>query len=189
MSAARVWRGLVLLSCLALCGCILITDHDLHIVRIDDVVVLNGPKSPARPWASEAGLLVIRFTADLDVIAHAADYEKSYWIEASFCRRGSFDEDQLLDDMVYYRDIDDGIHDWAQNPPGADPLHYRYLIQLARHHVSQDATPSYHYDMRANPQDVSFRIRGSRYFSRGYRSNIMMVPAAAIAAAINKAGG
>ena len=189
MSAARVWRGLALALCLALCGCILITDHDLHIVRVEDVAVLNAPRPPARPWASEAGVLVIRFTTDLDVIAHAADYEKSYWIEASFCRRGSFDENQRLDDMVYNRDIDDGIYDWAQNPPGAEPLHYRYLIELARHHVSDDATPSYNYDLRANPQDVCFRIAGSRYFNRGYRSNTMIVPAAAVASAIRKAGG
>lgn len=189
MSAARFSRALALVSCLMLCDCILITDHDLHIVRIEDVTAVTTQAPPARSWQSEGGILTIVFMTDLDVIAHAAGYETSHTLESSICRHGDFDGKQLLDDLVYFRDVDDSRQDWAQNPPGAEALQYRYRIQLTRHHISSDATPSYDYDLRAQPQDICFRIRGARMLGRGYVSNTMTVPAAAIADAIHKAGG
>jgi hypothetical protein len=63
---------------------------------------------------------------------------------------------------------------------------YYIFINVAGEARPQDIPPQEAFDLRQRPADVCFYARGGNESGRGYRSNTVVIPKDAIAAALQK---
>jgi hypothetical protein len=71
--------------------------------------------------------------------------------------------------------------------PAGTLITYYIFVDVAREPRLQDRPPQEGYDLRQKPEDLCFVLRGGDGSGRGYKSNTVVIPKDAVAAALAKA--
>jgi hypothetical protein len=137
----------------------------------------NGGKKVHRP------LLKVEFSSYANLFKFVNNYPVGN--DSFFCDRPR-DPTRISFPSVYFQ----GIHIWwpddrrseEQLAPG--PVTYYVFLDVAKPERPKDIPPQKAYDLRQRPENVCFYLSGGNISGRGYRSNLVMVPKEAIAAAL-----
>lgn len=161
---------------LVLAGC----EKPIGTYRIDKVALVAGdePAVIARnPMLGEADKMVrIDFSSETDAVA-AADAD--LYVSADYCplrRRHGFRVLGPYPDGLYQY-----LETGRRHPKRDSAGRYHYVAYLDLAGVSD--TPK-GYDLRSDPRDVCLRVIGSYMFSRPPRSEVFMLPRAALEKAL-----
>lgn len=134
-------------------------------------------------------LLKIEFTSATDLPAFAAKNSYNLGITAFFCDSEK-NSPNMPSSNVFWHGV--RLSELGPDPiPQRDesarqPITYYIFFDVADEARPQDIPPREGFDLRQKPADVCFYARGGNELGRGYRSNTVIVPKAAIAAVLQK---
>jgi hypothetical protein len=145
---------------------------------------VTGHEKPHRP------LLKIEFTSATNLSRFVIEHSFNLGNTAFLCDRPS-DVLTLSFSYVFWRGMRLGLQEAdpirRQNELLRVPVTYYIFIDVADKERPLDKPPQKAFDLRQNPENVCFYVRGGNELGRGYKSNIVVVPKDAIAAALTKA--
>lgn len=137
----------------------------------------NGGQKTHRP------LLKVEFSSHANLFKLANDYPVGNY--SFFCDRPR-DPTRVSFPGVYFQ----GIHIWwpddrrSEDELAPGPVTYYVFLDVAKPERPNDIPPQKAFDLRQRPENVCFYLSGGNISGRGYRSNLVMVPKEAIAAAL-----
>jgi hypothetical protein len=166
----------MLAACMLTGGCTLLEQHDLRIepsgpIALDD----NSPLARAD---APVFRVAIRTTPDLRAYGTRTGFNIA--AAMSVCANGAFDPARPLQADVYVYDAH-GAVGYADAPPSASPDYFLYARVRAVPLAGQNIT---WYDLAQMPQDVCVILRGGETLGATFRSNTLVIPAAAITDAL-----
>lgn len=141
-------------------------------------------KTAERPHRA---LLKVEFTSRIDL--SKVDFADNLSTKTFFCRRS--DANVLLGGVHIYSNhhvVPSGYNEPIETSNTATGALYTYytFISVARNEPGGGKPVYESFDLRRNPEDVCFRLVGGEYRAFGYRSNIVSIPKALIARALDQ---
>lgn len=163
----------------------------LDIVDMHDRPEIGRPPDAPRPSPA----LLIRFSTKADLVRFSRRHAVTVWPQASLCQTPGIDLRSLL---TKYNGVHDSRHEivpWdfraRSDPPdlaGRHSYHAFILTELSRRYeFEQLGEVHIAYDLRQEAADICFAIRGGNMIGGYYTSNVIVIPAAAIRAALDHA--
>lgn len=138
--------------------------------------IMGGSKPPRL-------LLKVQFTSSLDIPEFLMKHSASLTGFAYPC--GDADKaDLLASGIVYWRGLRLGSQVISQYLPQPSLFSYYMYLDAVRMASPKSIPPRKGYDLRAQAVDICFGVEGRSGTLSGYRSNIAVVPKAAIEAAM-----
>lgn len=190
--------------CLMLVGCSVLfipNPSDLQLTGLEVIDLRNQPDASILGGSPEPRRgLVIRFTTSIDLVRFAHRHENSLDPVASLCATSAHNRQKVLFTLL---DVFDALGRVAsrQGPGGAgEPLgvpanatgrydYYAYLVLAStvafRGAQSRDIYIAY--DLERDPRDVCFRLQGGNILGADFTTNTIVIPAATIRAALDRA--
>jgi hypothetical protein len=158
----------------------MVNSHDIE--RTGQSV--TGREKPHRP------LLKIEFTSATNLSQFVIEHSYNLGNTAFLCDRPS-DRLTLSFSYVFWHGVRLGLQEADPIPrakeSSTEPVTYYIFIDVADKERLQDRPPQKAFDLRQNPENVCFYVRGGNESGRGYKSNVVVVSKDAIAAALTKA--
>lgn len=171
-------QALSAMACLLLGACA----TPLQNVTLVSVAAFDGRNAAEAARAFNRPYLKIEFATDRDLRSYAARYAMVLTAHADFCPSLSAAPSLLQ----YSPDIYDakGVVDaYLDSFTEAPRRNYSFYVSLAS--VLTEGQRYYPYDLRQKPADVCFRLDADSALTYRMSSNIVMIPAARIAAALS----
>jgi hypothetical protein len=135
-------------------------------------------------------LLKIEFTSRMDLSKFAMEHSYNLGAIAFFCGRPN-DFVVLSFPDVYWRRVRLGQGEADPIERGQDDkielLTYYLFINVAREAIVPSKPREKSFDLRREPEDVCFHLRGGNESGRGYKSNTVVIPKDAIESALAEA--
>jgi hypothetical protein len=183
--STRLRISAAVLLCAGLMSCALFGGSHSRALRLVSVTVAGGAGEGARfagdPWHHRP-LIVLNLASERDLAGDAGRYELNFANEAFFCRDGRMDPARPLQNDPYLYDVQGRIIDGtaAAAPESPSP----YQIYIAVRPASLAGQKTFDYDLNHAPDDVCVRLVGGAMLGGTVTSNTVVVPKAAIAAAL-----
>lgn len=177
--------------CIGMSACALLPGPNLHNLKLASVNTIdrNQPADVASgiesPWPDRP-VLVVNFTAERDLAAYAKQYEYNIGNDMSFCQDDEMDVFRELQNDPYIFDAAGKVDAYRKNsfPKFSAPDSVTYHIYVAIKPVQLAGRTIFDYDLRSNPEDICIQLRGGNMLGDTFTSNIIVVPKAAIIAAL-----
>ena len=180
----------VALFCLALTGCGYIGDLALRSVEAVDHYDRMEILKPSNDVVAHETVLRVEFTSRTDLAKYTdrGDYNLGAW--ADFCKPVDRPHQIFMSFLnVYWRglEIHGNGHPVGVNGEGTgEPIIYYTFLSVARNSVTPSNPPEIAFDLRKQPEDVCFRLRGGNE-AGGFSSNSVTIPKAVIEKALQNA--
>jgi hypothetical protein len=182
---------IILLAALGLSACALLSvfgPSHLPGVSIAKVETVRAPWGYWRSTARFGGddrreeeLLVLTLSSQRSLRDFSRRYDYTIHNLAAFCRAGEPDETLRLRHDPYVYDSKGEYVDFRRAPEPPDPT---YRIFIAVRSILRAQRDTYQYDLRRTPEDVCIRIRGGNMVGGSYKSDVLVIPAASVTAAL-----
>ncbi|WP_145143945.1 hypothetical protein [Roseomonas gilardii] len=204
---ARTLRLAAALLPLTLPGCavwsFMLGSPRIHDLRFESIEVTDRRDHP-ESWLSRdspppqpAPALLVRFSTAHDLARVFANGGHSVWADISLCTDARFDGDRLLTGIPSVHtaagDVMTADLDPAPLPRRADGrIVYSFfpdiVSQAEKRTINRKPDPRYvSHDLRRDPADLCFRLRGGTMAFTSYTSNTAIIPADALRAAFARA--
>ncbi|WP_145143933.1 hypothetical protein [Roseomonas gilardii] len=174
--------------------------HDLRFESVEVTDLLDHPESwsaPDRPPSQPIPTLLVRFSTAHDLARVFANGGHSVGADISLCTDARFDGDRLLTGSPSVRTAAGSVMtaglDPAPLPRRADGrIVYSFfpdiVSQAEKRTINRKPDPRYvSRDLRRDPADLCFRLRGGTMAFTSYTSNTAIIPAEALRAAFARA--
>jgi hypothetical protein len=138
--------------------------------------IMGGPKPPRL-------LLKVRFSSSVDIPEFMMKDSVSLTGFAYLC--GDADKTDLLASrIIYWQGLRLGSQVVSRHLSRMPPFTYYIYLDAIREPSPKSIPPRKGYDLREQSSDVCFGVKGSSGVLTGYKSNIAIIPKAAIEAAM-----
>ena len=191
---------LCLCASAALGGCATQFTDDVELRSVEAVYLEGDAGWSYEGWIPDAGGLTknpphsndprtlrlkVTFATSINLPRFTKDKGHSLRIDEHFC--DSPDEDLLMTASSVYVPEQKGrptLSWWAEQKVDP-PLEYFFLLDIKGAREETRHFTYHAFDLRNEPRDVCFILRGGAYLKLGYKSNTVVIPAARMKAALS----
>lgn len=130
-------------------------------------------------------LLKVVFTTRVNMPKLSEEKASPFFADARFCDRRD-DLVSLSSKSLYWSGWEDGPDlSWWYKEKAEKPIEYFFLMYLDGQRKETRHFTYHAFDLRHEPRDVCFTLRGGVYLELGYKSNTIVIPSAMIKTALD----
>ena len=196
----RLYMLLSLAACIESASCAMIetrSPNDLRFLATKAVLLEEQPEIGAPSGRPSRMMIRVDFTTSENLQKIAKEFEYNIGNDTSFCTNGQYDDAMsfgwLHDVYDKFGQIEAYRERASSSDAGTAPaITYHLYFEVmsdGKHYVLLEKNKKpIAYDLRKQPADVCFWIRGGNMVGDHFRSNTVVVPAAELSKAITAAG-